>query len=269
MESTAPARPLSVSPASLAAAFKAVPDPRRAASVISPLPAILALAVAAILANHLSVLAMAEWGSRQGPDCLAALGVPTDRTPCQSTLQRLFRHLDGRALAGVLAACFAPSARPTAPDPGPQGVAIDGKAQRGRLRFATGGGPVHALSAFCHDRGVVLAHEPIAEAAGRDTGEAELTVAPTLLTRIDWPGRVLTGDALFCQRTLCRQVRAAGGDDVVLVKANQGTLYRDIQLLFDPPPASGALPVQDRRMVRTVETGHGRGMDGPRRPANW
>lgn len=71
---------------------------------------------------------------------------------------------------------------------------------------------MHALSAFCHDRGVVLAHEPIAAAAGRDKGEAQLTVAPTLLTRIDWPGRVLTGDALFCQRTLCRQVRAAGGD---------------------------------------------------------
>jgi hypothetical protein len=35
-------------------------DPRRAASVVYPLPALLALAVAAILANHWSVQAVAE-----------------------------------------------------------------------------------------------------------------------------------------------------------------------------------------------------------------
>lgn len=64
MQSTPSPDALSVSPTSLAAAFADLPDPRRAASVRYPLPAILALAVAAILANHLSVLAIAEWGGR-------------------------------------------------------------------------------------------------------------------------------------------------------------------------------------------------------------
>jgi hypothetical protein len=41
-------------------------------------------------------------------------------------------------------------------------VAIDGNAQRGWLRFAATGCPVHALSAYCHASDVVLAHEPIA-----------------------------------------------------------------------------------------------------------
>jgi hypothetical protein len=49
-----------LSPGSLAAAFATVPDPRRAASICYPLPAILAMTVAAILANCLSVLAIAE-----------------------------------------------------------------------------------------------------------------------------------------------------------------------------------------------------------------
>ena len=66
MESTAPLGSLPVSPASLAAAFVTVPDPRRVGSVIYPLPAILTLAVAALLANHLSVLAIAEWGRARG-----------------------------------------------------------------------------------------------------------------------------------------------------------------------------------------------------------
>jgi predicted transposase YbfD/YdcC len=256
MESTVPAPCLSVSPTSLAAAFAAVPDPRRAASVTYPLAAMLTLAVSAILANHLSVLAIAEWGQRQRADLLARLGFPDGRTPCQSTLQRLFRQLDGAALAATLTACLAPSAVPRAEAP-LQGIAIDGKAQRGRLRFAAEGGPVvHALSAFCHEAGIVLAHAPIA--AGPDKAEAELTVAPALLDRIDWHGRVLTGDALFCQRDLCRQVVAAGGDYVLLVKENQPALYQATQLLFDPPPALARAPKLDRRMAQTLETGHGR-----------
>jgi len=89
---------------------------------------------------------------------------------------------------------------------------------------------------------MVLAQEAIRSTA--DKAEAELTVAPALLARVAWPGRVRTGDALFCQRQLCAQVRAAGGDD--------------LRLLCDPPAAHTApLPLLDRRAVRTVETGHG------------
>jgi hypothetical protein len=55
--------------------------------------------------------------------------------------------------------------------------------------------------AFSHDCRIVLAHEPIA--AGLDTAVAELTVVPALLARIAWPDRVVTGDALFCQRSMC------------------------------------------------------------------
>lgn len=260
MESTPVLAPLSDSPASVAAAFAQVPDPRRAASVVYPLAAMLALAVAALLADHRSVLAIAEWGARQEPAMLAALGFPHGRTPCQSTLQRLLRRLDGDALAARLSASFARGAAPAPEASVAQGVAIDGKAQRGRLRFAGEHEPVvHALSAFCHEQGIVLAHEPIA--AGPEKAEAELTVAPALLDRVDWRGRVLTGDALLCQAALCARVLDAGGDYLVLVKENQGALDRDIALRFDPPPAVPAAPLTDRRAAHTLENGHGRAME--------
>jgi len=247
-----PTMSLPASPDSLVAAFAQVPDPRRKASVTYPLAAILAMAVVAILANHTSVLAIAEWGARQPADLLGRLGFRTGRTPCQSTLQRLFAKLDGHALASVLRAHFAATTPPAATL---EGVAIDGKAFRGQLQYAEGGCPVHALTAFCHDHGVVLAHEPIEH--GADKSEAELTVAPALIEQVAWRNRVLTGDALFCQRHLCQQVLDAGGDYLLLVKENQPTLYAAIALLFDPPPAD-ALPLVDRREVRTVERGHGR-----------
>ena len=262
MESTAPAVltqtviPLQIAPRSLAAAFTRIPDPRRAASVTYPLAALLSLAVTAILANHLSELAIVQWAARQPAERLRALGFVEGRTPCQSTLQRLFCKLDGQALAEALSAHFAPVAVPLPVVAGSQGVAIDGKAQRGRLPFQAGGSPVHALTAFCHEHGVVLAQEPIER--GEEKSEAELTVAPALVARVAWPGRVLTGDALFCQRDLCAQVLAAGGDYLLLVKENQPTLHADIALLFDPPAALGSAALVDQREAATHDRGHGR-----------
>lgn len=252
--------PVTVSPPSLLAAFASVPDPRRHASITYTLPALLALAVTAILANQRTPLAMAEWAARQEAAVLAPLGFTVGRTPRQSTLHRLFARLNGDALSAALSAYFAPAAAPTPLVRGGQGVAIDGKAHCGRLQYEPGGSPVHALTAYCHAPGVVLAHEPIEH--GPDKSEAELTVAPVLIARLDWRGRVLTGDALFCQRTLSTQVLAAGGDYLFIVKANQPTLHDDIARLFDPPPdASPPLPLLDRRTAVTLEQGHGRTHD--------
>lgn len=140
---------------------------------------------------------------------------------------------------------------------------LDGKAQRGRRQYQDGGSPVHALTACCHGRGVVLAREPIRHGGAKS--EAELTAAPALVARLDWPGRVPTGDALFCQRHLCRQVLAAGGDYLLPVKENQPTLHEELRLRFDPPAADPGLPPPDWREAETGEHGHGRTHDR-RRP---
>ena len=250
----APTTSLAVFPSTLLAAFASIPDPRRRQGTRFTLAAILALAVAAILSNHLSVLAIAEWGASQRHDLLRQLGFPDANTPHQSTLQRLFRKLDPAPLSAALSRHFAASQPPRWRPRGSQGVAIDGKAQRGRLACDPQAGTIHALSAFCHEHGIVLAQAPIT--ATGEKAEAELSVAPALIRGIDWQGRVFTGDALFCQRHLCRQVVAAGGDYLLLVKENQPTLWEDIRLLFDPPLPT--LPLTDRRESRTVDHGHGR-----------
>lgn len=242
----------------LLSVFATVPDPRRRQGVRFALAAVLALAAAAILSNHLSVLAIAEWGATQRSDLLHALGFPDGVTPHQSTMQRLFRKLNPDSLSTALTGYFAGSPSSLRAQ-GSQGVAIDGKAQRGRLAFDSSGCPVHTLSAFLHEHGIVLAAEPIENTGQADKAEAELTVAPDLINRIDWQGRVMTADALFCQRKLCQQVVAAGGDYLLVVKENQPTLYEDIRLLFDPPNKS--LPLDDRRDAITVDHGHGRHYD--------
>lgn len=63
-----------------------------------------------------------------------------------------------------------------------------------------------------------------------------MSIAFELLASLPLAGRVLTGDALYCQRQLCRQIRAKGGHYLVIVKENQAQLYEDIAFLFDQPP---------------------------------
>jgi predicted transposase YbfD/YdcC len=201
------------------------------------------------------VLAIAEWGARQSGDVLARLGFPDGQTPWQSTLQRLFARLDSDAVARALTEHFATV---TANPATPTGISLDGKALRGQLQYRASGCPVDMLTAVCHASGMALAHEPIA-ADGVTKAEAELTVAPALIAQLDWTGRVLTGDALFCQRHLCQQVLDAGGDFLLLVKRNQPTLERDLQWLFDPPAGmEPPLPLIDQREAHTLERGHGR-----------
>lgn len=135
--STLPATPhvrITVPAPDLRAAFAQAPDPRRQQGTRYPLAAVLSLAVAAILANHRSLLAIAEWGAAQSAAIKHALGFPKALTPHGSTLQRLFRRLDPTALEAALTASLDPDLPAERRPRGSQGVAIDGKAQRGRLR---------------------------------------------------------------------------------------------------------------------------------------
>ena len=248
-------------PHALVDAFATVCDPRSRQGQRFTVAALLTLAVAAMLANHLSPFAIAQWGAEQDAASKRAMGFPKGVTPHQSTVHRLFRRLDPALLSAALTAHGATHDSPEPQRRGAAGVAIDGKAQRGRLAFATPAGcPIHALTACTHDAGAVVAQEEIVSDA--EKAEAELSVAPRLIARLDWRGRVATGDALFCQRTLCRQVCAADGDYLLIVKENQPQLHRDIVTLFanraDAALRAASLPAWDMRVAVVEERGHGR-----------
>jgi predicted transposase YbfD/YdcC len=86
----------------------------------------------------------------------------------------------------------------------------------------------------------------------------ELSAAPAVLGQLELRGRVVTGDALYAARALCRQVVAAGGDYFFFLKGNRSALHADIALLFAEPPSPPASYTQrdrhgDRREVRRLQ----------------
>jgi predicted transposase YbfD/YdcC len=88
--------------------------------------------------------------------------------------------------------------------------------------------------------------------------EAELTVAPTLLDGFRLAKRLVTGDALYCQRKLCQRIVAEGGAYFFVAAENQPRLYADLACLFEwPAPGEHfATAVEHRQHGDRVESRH-------------
>jgi hypothetical protein len=134
----------------LLAAFAAVPDPRSPHGRRHPLPAILALATAAMLSGARSLYAIAQWGRLQPPAVVAKLGFTRDQTPAVSTLHLVFRDLDATAFETAL------NQWARAKLGGEKGaIAIDGKGLRGIHGEELPG--VRLVAAYSDGAGLVLA----------------------------------------------------------------------------------------------------------------
>ena len=81
---------------------------------------------------------------------------------------------------------------------------------------------------------------------------------------------MVTGDAQFCQRAVCEQIVAAGGDYLFVVKEHQPTLLVDLVTVFALPPWGEPMPADlrfgqqhGREELRWLATATGRGWATP------
>ena len=209
--------------------LEGVPDRRAASGRRHPLPAILAIAIAALLAGRTSLAAIARWGRQLDREALRALGITRPRAPCHSTYHYVLRDLDVDALEAGLAAWVRGAAAGATAEL--NHVALDGKRLRGS-RTAEGPG-AHLLAAFCRSLQGVIGELRV------PPGGNEITAALTLLKGLALDGLLVTGDAEFAQRALCRTIVQRGGDYFFVVKDNQPRLREDIALVFAAPPRDG------------------------------
>jgi len=135
---------------SLLEAFAKVPDPRSPHGRRHPLPAILALAVAAMLSGARSLYAIFQWGRLQEPEVVRALGFTRDKTPTVSTLHLVFKDLDVATFERVLEDW----ARRNLGDRG-EAIAVDGKGLRGIHGEELPG--VRLVAGYADGAGLVLA----------------------------------------------------------------------------------------------------------------
>src|SRR2546426_394350 len=137
--------------------YEQVKDPRRNQGKRFSITSILLLALAAMLSNHVSELAIAEWGAGQSEEIKKALGFENGVTPHQTTIHRLFRRVNAEEIETAFRQMLLKILTPDQEQRGACAVSIDGKVQKGRLKFEEKNGyPIHAVSLVDHQTGIVL-----------------------------------------------------------------------------------------------------------------
>src|SRR5215212_886746 len=132
----------------------------------------------------------------------------------------------------------------------PRQIAIDGKAVRRSFDRRSGRSPLHLVSAFAVEHGLVLAQR------ATDAKKGELTVLPDLLDGLDLRGCLASLDALACRPEAAERITCRGGDYLLALKGNQKKAHAEVKRWFEAnafSPGGSLRPCCD-----AFDDGHGR-----------
>ncbi len=241
------------------AALRRLTDPRHRRGVRHPFDSLLALTFLGLLCRQSDFAAIARWARRHWEELAGPLGFTRDYAPHATTLSRAAASYSvaefRTALAGWLADRRAEDDLI---------AAVDGKTSK--QAHGDGGRPIHMLNVFAHEAKLVLAGWPV---DGDKKTEPEVLKAHLDELFAAYPGlRVLTGDALFCQRPLARAIIDAGRHYVLAVKDNQPDLHEAACTAFAAATAeSAAAMTREKSAGRWSPDGSGATRRRPTMPA--
>jgi len=103
-------------------------------------------------------------------------------------------------------------------------IAIDGKTVRGSK--SANKKPIHIISAFLHERGLIIGQKKVEEKTN------EITAIPTLLDQINIEGSIITIDAMGCQKKIADKIIEKKADYVLSLKDNHANFLADVEKFF-------------------------------------
>jgi len=222
------------------ACFEGLEDPRTGNAGLHDFYELLVIALCTVLCGGQGATHMAAFAAAKEPFLRGFLKLEHG-VPSHDTFSRLFRLLDPEQFRAAFQRFMAKFSETY------QGViAIDGKVVRRSFDRASGKSPLHMFSAWGCEQRLVLAQ------IATDAKSNEITAVPKLLEMLTLKGTIVTVDALNCQRDIAQQIVAQGGDYVLALKGNQGTLHDDVVRFLDDPECEVST------VHTTVDGDHGR-----------
>jgi predicted transposase YbfD/YdcC len=207
----------------LIAAFETIEDPRCEWKVEHRLLDILVIAVCAVLGEAESFEDIALYGRCKREWLEGFLALPNG-IPSHDTFRRVLMLVDPdtfeRSFLDWVRAVFRPE------EGGPRQVAVDGKTVRRSFDRRHGRSPLHLVSAYATEGGIVLAQR------ATETKGGELAVLPELLDGLDLAGCLVSLDALACQPAIAERVVARGGDYLLALKGNRRKAHAEVRDWF-------------------------------------
>jgi predicted transposase YbfD/YdcC len=224
--------------------LETIADPRRQGENLKHrLVDIIILGFCGVLAGCDDFVEIAEWAKVNEVFFRSFLALPHG-IPAHDTFTRVFAMLTAATLQAVLL----PWLLERRGLPG-DWIHLDGKTMRQTGRSTPKLKALHVVSAWAGQTGLTLGQVAV------DAKANEITALPQLLELLDLRDKIVTMDAMGCQKELAKTIVAGGGDYILAVKDNQPTLHAEIRAAF---ATAATPPARSSRLYSTEDHGHGR-----------
>lgn len=201
--------------------FETIEDPRIERTKKHLLSDIIVIAVLSFICGAESWEDIEDYGNANKEWLKEVLELPNE-IPSHDTFARVFARINPE----MFQSCFINLMQVWMDKSSGEFVALDGKSMRRSHNRKNGQGPLHLVSAWATKNSLMLGQ------VKTDKKSNEITAIKKLLALIDIKGCTVTIDAIGCQRDIAKQIKDAGSDYILAVKANQGHLYEQLITLF-------------------------------------
>ncbi len=170
-----------------------IKDPRHPSYVKYPLADILMIIMCAVLSGLDTLGDLVIYAKSKKGFLSKELGI--EKIPSKATFARILSMIDGKeigeAIVDVLRSRFGTAG---------EVVAVDGKAICSTSKSGNPHSALQISSAYVTSNGIVLGQEAIHEKTN------EIPVFQEMLTYLDIEGKIITADAMHCQRETCSRI---------------------------------------------------------------
>ena len=224
--------------------LQTIADPRRQGENLKhPLVDVIIVGFCGVLAGCEDFVEIAEWAKGNEEFFRTFLELPHG-IPSHDTFNRVFAMLKPPTLQEVLL----PWLLERRGLPG-EWIHLDGKTLRRTRCQSRKLKALHVVSAWAGQTGVTLGQVAV------EAKSNEITALPQLLELLDLHDKIVTLDAMGCQKEIAKTIVAGGGDYLLAVKDNQPTLHAEVQAAF---ATAATPPARSPRLYTTEDQGHGR-----------
>lgn len=208
--------------------FSSLTDPRIFLKTRHKLIDIIVITLCAVLAGADEWTEIAEFGRIKEQWFRTFLELPYG-IPSHDTFGRVFSMIRPEEFEK----CFLDWVRVAFQNIAPQVIAIDGKTLRHSYDRSSNKAAIHMVSAWATENRLVLGQVKTEEKSN------EITAIPELLRVLALKGCIVTIDAMGCQKEIVKQIVEQEADYVISLKGNQGTLHKEVELLFQNAKENG------------------------------
>jgi predicted transposase YbfD/YdcC len=200
--------------------FGAIEDPRKY-NIQHELVDIITIAICAIICGAENWVDVEQYGKSKYDWLRQFIRLPNG-IPSHDTFGRVFSLLDPEQFNEAFT-CWWQSIQTLVFE---KQVAIDGKTLRGSHDRMADKCPIHMISAWAVENGIVLGQ------VKTDEKSNEITTIPELIKRLELQGAVVSIDAMGCQKAIAQQVVDKQADYVFSLKGNHSLLHDQIKMFF-------------------------------------